>query len=120
MTACRNASRQRGLSFFGLLLLLVVLAASGVVLAQLVPTVLEYRAVQRAADRAKAGGSPAEVRQIFDRSAQVDNITAISGRDIQIVRSPDGSSNRVRFAYEREIHLVGPAYLLMKYSGESR
>lgn len=112
-------ARQRGLSFVGLVLLLVALAASGVVLAQLVPTVLEYRAVQRAADRAQAGSSPAEIRQLFDRSAQVDNITAIAGRNLEIVRRADGGST-VRFAYEREIHLAGPAYLLMKYSGESR
>jgi hypothetical protein len=25
----------------------------------------------------------------------------------------------VRFAYQREFHLVGPAYLTLKYSGQS-
>ena len=59
-------SRQRGLSFIGLLLVGGLLAVSGVIIAEIVPTAIEYQAILKAADKAKEGTSVAEVRKIFD------------------------------------------------------
>ncbi len=118
MTDRSLASRQRGMSLVGMTLVGVLLAGLGVVVAQVVPTVIEYQAVKRAATRAGAASTINEARQLFDRSTEVDNVSVISGRDIEVAREADGM--RVRFAYERQIHLVGPAYLLLKYAGQSR
>ena len=60
----------------------------------------------------------AEVRAVFDRAAAVDQISSISGKDLGITK--DGSQIVVSFSYEREIHLVGPAYLLLRYEGRSK
>lgn len=110
--------QQRGLTFFGLLFVGIFLAFAGVTLAQVVPTYVEYMAVQKAAKKAAEGTTVAEVRTIFDKAAQIDDITTISGKDLQI--SKQGNTVVVSFDYAREIHLVGPAYLVMKYSGSSQ
>ena len=60
----------------------------------------------------------AEVRNIFDKAAAVDNIKSISGRDIEI--SKEGDKIVVSFSYQREIHLAGPGYLTLKYNGRSK
>lgn len=109
---------QRGLTFLGLLIVGILLALAGVVFAQMVPTYIEFLAVEKAAQKASDGTTVAEVRNIFDKAATIDNITSITGRDLEI--SKQGDRVVVAFAYDREIHLVGPAYLVMKYTGSSK
>lgn len=111
-------SSQRGMSFLGLLFVGGVLAVTGVVLAQVAPTLIEYQAVTKAVNKAKDGGSVAEVRSLFDKAAQIDDIKSISGKDLEITK--EGNKVVVRFAYEREIHLTGPAWLTLKYAGRSK
>ena len=110
-------SRQRGLSFLGLLVIGGVLAVIGVIAAQVVPTAIEYQAVVKAANKASGGNSVAEVRSLFDKSAAIDDIKSITGKEIEV--SKEGDKIVVSFAYQREIHLVGPGYLTLKYSGRS-
>lgn len=110
--------QQKGLTFFGLLIVGIVLAFSGVILAQMVPTYIEFLAVQKAVQKASVGTTVAEVRSIFDKAAQIDDIRTISGKDLDV--SKDGDRVVVNFAYNREIHLAGPAYLVMKYEGASQ
>ena len=111
-------TRQRGLSLFSMLFVGIVLAGIGVVGAQVVPTALEYVAVAKAVNKAKEGSTVAEVRSIFDKAASVDYITSISGKDLDI--SKDADQVVVVFSYQREIHLVGPAWLVLKYAGRSK
>ena len=111
-------SRQRGISFFGLLFVGVVLAVLGVVGAQVFPTFLEYQAITKAANKASGGSSVAEVRSLFDKAAEIDNIQSIKGSDLDVTKA--GDKIVVSFAYQREIHLVGPAFLTLKYDGRSK
>ena len=110
-------SRQSGLSFIGLLFVGGLLAVAGVILAQVVPTVIEYQAVTRAAKKAAEGNTVVEVRSLFDKAASIDNITSISGRDLDVTKENDQVV--VSFAYQREIHLSGPVYLTLKYQGRT-
>ena len=115
----RLRTRQRGISFLGLIVVMVLLALVGVVGAQVFPTVLEYQAIQKAVNRAaRDGTSVASVRTIFDRATEVDQITSIYGKDLEVTKN--GDQIVASFAYNREIHLFGPAYLLLKYTGQSR
>jgi hypothetical protein len=111
-------SRQRGLSFLGLLVVGGLLAMAGVIGAQVVPTAIEYQAVLKAAKKASEGNSVAEVRSIFDKAAAIDNISSVSAKDIEVTK--EGDTVVVGFSYQREIHLVGPAYLTLKYTGRSK
>jgi Tfp pilus assembly major pilin PilA len=112
------ARRQRGVTFIGLLFVAIVVVVLGIVAAKVVPTVIEYQAISKAAQRAaEAGTTVAEIRASFDRSKAVDYFEAISGRDLRISKENDRIV--VEFSYQKELHLVGPAYLLLKYAGRT-
>ena len=111
-------SRQAGISFIGLLFVVGVLACIGVLGAQVFPTVVEYQAIMKAAQKASSGNTVPEVRQIFDKAASIDDFKAVTAKDLDI--SKNGDKVVVGFAYVKEIHMAGPAYLLLKYSGQSK
>jgi len=111
-------STQRGLSLISLLFVGIALAVSGVIVAQVIPTAIEFQAINKAAKKSTEGNTVAEVRSIFDKAASIDNINSISGKDIEVTKENDKVV--VSFAYQREIHLAGPAYLTLKYAGSSR
>jgi hypothetical protein len=115
----RLKSRQSGISFIGVLFVVGILACLGILGAQAFPTVLEYQAALKAVQKASGGNTAHEVRQIFDRAAQIDDIRSISGKDLEITKA-DGDQLLVKFAYNREIHMFGPAFLLLKYAGQSK
>jgi hypothetical protein len=48
----------------------------------------------------------------------IDDFKAITGKDLEITK--EGDRVVVSFAYEREIHLVGPGWLTLKYAGNSK
>ena len=112
-------TQQRGISLISLLFVGVVLAFGGVVGAQVVPTLLEYQAIMKAVNKVAAqGGTVAEIRTSFDKAQNIENFKAIGPKDLEI--SKNGDKVVVSFAYQKEIHLGGPAYLLLKYSGTSK
>lgn len=112
-------SGQRGITFIGLLFIGGILAVSGVIVAQVVPTLIELQAVYKAARKAAAeGGTVADVRMVFDKAAQIDDIKAVSGKDLTVTKI--GDKVVVSFAYQREIHLAGPAWLTLKYEGQTK
>lgn len=113
-----SASRQRGISFIGLLFVAIVLACVGVVVAQVIPTLIEYQAIQKAATKAAEGSTVPEVRAIFDRAQAIDDFKSVSGKDLDVQKV--GDKVVVGFAYDREIPLFGPAYLVLKYKGQGQ
>lgn len=116
--ASTSQQRQRGLTFVGLLVVGILVALAGLVAAQVFPTYLEYLAVQKASVKASQGSTVAEVRSLFDKAAAIDNITSVRGTDITVTKA--GNAVVVSFSYTKEIHLAGPAWLVMKYEGSSR
>ncbi len=110
--------RQRGVSLVGLVFVGAVVALLLVLAAKVVPTVTEYLAIQKAVNRAaQSGTTVTEIRNAFERAKTADYFEAVSGRDLEI--SKDGDKIVVEFAYDKEVHLFGPAYLLLKYRGRS-
>ena len=111
-------SKQHGLSFIGLLFVGGILAFAGVIGAQVVPTAIEYQAINKAVKKSAAeGSSVADVRNIFERGAAIDDYKAVTGKDLDVTKV--GDKIVVSFAYTKEIHLGGNAYLLLKYAGTS-
>jgi multidrug efflux pump subunit AcrA (membrane-fusion protein) len=112
----RSKLRQRGVSLMGLIIGLAIVGMLAVLALKIVPTVSEYMAIKKAIVLAKAGGSsPAQVRSIFDRQAEVGYIESITGKDLDVVK--EGDVFEVSFAYQRKIPLVGPASLVLDYEG---
>lgn len=111
-------NRQRGISFIGILFVGGVLAFAGVIAAQVFPTLVEFQAITKAAQKASEGSTVAEVRQIFEKAAAIDDIKSIAGKDLEVGKN--GDKVTVSFAYNKEIHIGGPVYLLLKYTGRSK
>ena len=110
--------QQRGISFIGILFVGIVVACTFVLTAQVLPTLMEFQAISKAASKAATGNTVPEVRSIFDKAGAIDDIHSISGKDLEV--SKEGDKTVVTFAYTREIHMAGPAYLLLKYNGRSK
>ncbi|QGZ38647.1 uncharacterized protein DUF4845 [Pseudoduganella flava] len=112
-----RADRQGGISLVGLIVTLAVLGVLALLAMQVLPTYTEYRSINAAVAKAKTAGTPQEIRAAFDRSAEVNYITSIAGRDLTIERV--NGETEVSFAYDKKIHLAGPASLLLEYSGST-
>ena len=107
-------SRQRGLSFFGLVFFGVFAVAAFAIGGQSIPIVLEYNAIKKAATKAARDGSTVEaIRASFDKAAQIDDIASIKGSDLEITKRNDKIV--VSFQYSREIALAGPAFLVYRF-----
>ena len=110
------SNKQQGISLTGLILVLMVLGVFALLAIKIVPSYLEFRAVRDGIVRAKAaGGSIPEMRQAFDKFAEVNNVEAVRGRDLDISR--DGANPEISFAYEKRIPLTGRATLVIDYDG---
>ena len=123
MTDAHRVLRRsgRGLTLIGLLTWLIVIGFAGYVLVRGVPTVFEYQAIQSVVDRIAAdpASTVPEIRRAFDRQVSVDQtISSVAGKDLEITKENDRVV--IRFAYEKEIELFGPVYLLLKYKGRSK
>ena len=108
---------QRGGILFTLVFV-AMLAMIGLIAAEAAPTYLEYQAVMKAIVKSKDASTVAEIRKTFDKAAQIDDINAISGKDLIVTK--EGDKVVVAFAYNKEIHMFGPAFLLLKYVGRSK
>jgi Tfp pilus assembly major pilin PilA len=114
--------RQRGLTLIGLLFWGGLIAVAAVVAMKVFPTVLEYYTVQRVVDRIAASNPPTvpAVRQDFDKATQVEySIQSITGSDLVITKD-NNDKVVIEFAWNKEVDLFGPVYLLIKYKGKSR
>ncbi|MDQ3060186.1 MAG: DUF4845 domain-containing protein [Pseudomonadota bacterium] len=110
--------QQRGISLIGILFIGGILAFGGILAAQILPTVMEYQTILKTANKAAVGTTVGEVKANFDKAAQIDDIHSISGKDLEVTK--EGDKTIVSFAYTREIHVAGPAFILLKYSGKTK
>ncbi len=112
-------SRQRGLSFVGLVFLLVVFVSLGYVATKSLPMLLEWQAINKAVKKAASeGNSVPEVRGSFDRAAAIDDIVSITGKDLEVTK--ENEKVVVSYSYSRDIPLFGPAYLVYRFEGSSK
>jgi Tfp pilus assembly major pilin PilA len=111
---------QRGVTLFGLMFWAIVVGMLAYVLLRVFPTVNEYITINRAIEKV-AASSPntvAEVRTAFERQKDIEySISTISGKDLDVTKVNDKIV--IAFAYNKEIELFGPVFLLIKYEGRS-
>ena len=113
-----SARRQRGLSLTGMLFWAIVVAFVALLLIRVYPSVQEYlttrEAVRKVIRADPRPGSIPEIRRSFDKQRQIEYTNSmISGNDLEIETVADGF--RVSFAYDKEIELIDPVFLLIKY-----
>jgi len=113
--------QQRGMSLIGLMAWAIIIGFIGYVAVRVLPTLNEYMTIQRAVDRVAAEAPPTvgEVRKAFDKQKDIEySISSISGKDLEVTK--ENEKLVIRFAYDKEIPLVEPVYLLLKYKGRSK
>ncbi|WP_416760948.1 DUF4845 domain-containing protein [Roseateles sp. So40a] len=111
---------QRGISLLGLLFWGVIIGGGTVILLRVVPTVMEYYTIQKAIDKIARDNPPtvASARESFQRTKDIEySIVSVEAKDLIITKVDD--KVKVSFAYDKEVPLFGPAFLLIKYKGES-
>ncbi|MGA0610279.1 DUF4845 domain-containing protein [Caldimonas sp. KR1-144] len=117
----RCDSKQRGVSLIGLLFWAIVVSAVALVAVKVLPTLNEFFTIQRAVNKLVTEGysTVPEIRAAFEKQKDIEySISSISGKDLQITK--ENERTVIRFAYDKEIELVEPVYLLIKYQGRSQ
>jgi hypothetical protein len=112
---------QRGVTLIGLLFWAVVVASVALVVIKVLPSVNEFFTIQRAVNKiATSGGSTVpEIRKAFERQKDIEySISSIGPEDLQITK--ENERVVIKFAYDKEIELVEPVFLLIKYRGRSQ
>jgi len=113
--------QQRGVSLMGLLFWAIIIGFVAYVFVRVLPTLNEYYTIQSAINKIAASNpsTVGEIRQQFDKQKEIEySIQSISGKDLDITKEKDRIV--IRFAYNKEVELIAPVYLLIKYEGRSR
>jgi hypothetical protein len=117
----RAKLEQRGITLLGLLLWAIVIGFVALLGMRVLPTVNEYLTIQKAVNKiASEGlGTVTEIRAAFDKTKEIEySIQSLSGKDLEITKENDKVV--VRFAYDKEVEIMSPVYLLIKYQGSSK
>ena len=86
---------------------------------KLVPSLIEYMAIDRAVQRIKNEGSTVrELRAAFDRYATIDDIKSISSKDLDITKDAEGVV--ISFAYSYSVPIADNVRLVIDYSGSTK
>ena len=117
--AVGKARKQRGVTLFGLLFWAVVVGFVALIGMRVLPALNEYFTIKRAINKITTEGSTVpEIRTAFERQKDVEySITTISSKDLTITKENDKIV--VSFAYDKEVELVKPVFLLIKFEGRS-
>jgi len=113
---------QRGLSLIGLLFWAIVIAVVALVAMKVLPTLNEFYTIQRAVNKIAAENltTVPEIRAAFEKQKEIEySITSVSGKDLSITKESNGRTV-IAFAYDKEIELVEPVFLVIKYTGRSK
>ena len=111
--------RQRGMTFLGIIVLVVVVGAWVYAGIRLVPKYLEYMKVaatlEKVSDEFSSNPESTEfmLRKAVERHFNIESVTAISEHDIEIKR--DGAVFRMRAAYDETIPLAGNVSFLIQF-----
>ncbi|HWH80799.1 MAG TPA: DUF4845 domain-containing protein [Burkholderiaceae bacterium] len=117
----QSARSQRGITLFGLLAWAIVVGFVALIVMKVLPTMNEYFTIQKAVNKIAAEGATTvpEIRAAFERAKDVEySISSISGKDLKITKENDKVV--ISFAYDKEIELISPVFLLIKYEGRSK
>lgn len=117
----RGRIHQQGMGLFSLMFWLILIGGATLIVLKVFPTVNEYLTIQKAVDKVGASGlsTASDIRNAFEATKAIEySITSISGKDLIITK--EGDKTVIRYAYNVEIELISPVFLLMKYEGRSK
>jgi len=113
-------SAQRGITMISLIVVAIVIGFFALMAIRAFPSVNEYLTIRKAVNQImKSGpGSAAEIRTAFEKRKEVEySIQSIGGKDLEITKN--GERLVTSFAYNVELPIIEPVYLLIKYDGSA-
>ena len=118
----RNGKAQRGLTIIGFLLLAAVVVIFAMVGFRVIPSYIEYYSVKKALDETMRGGSVdpnnlAAFRAELARRLQTSYVEDVKAADAIVQRV--GNQITAELAWERRLHMVGNAYILLEFEVNS-
>jgi len=116
-----KASRQRGVTLFGLMFWAVIVGFVALIGIRVLPALNEYFTIKRAVNKIATENlqTVPEIRAAFERTKQIEySITTISAKDLIVTK--ENEKVVVAFAYDKEVELVKPVFLLIKFEGRSQ
>ena len=109
--------RQRGITFIGLLLILVLVGLPVFAIIKLVPVYINYMAVSRTMEslRTEFKGTPdlGGIRRSLDRHWNIDDVTTLQTKDIEITK--DEGVVIVHAAYDDKVSYIGNISLVASF-----
>lgn len=114
--------RQTGATFIGMLFIAALVIFFAIIAMKLVPSYVEYWSVEKimsamAKDPALQGMSPSEIRNSFDKRADIDDVTSVKGSDLDISR--ENGKPVVGVAYSVKVHLFGNVNACLDFSAST-
>jgi hypothetical protein len=113
-------SRQRGMTVFGLVFVAIIIGFFALMAMRAFPSVNEYLTIRKTVNQIMKSGptSPAEIRNAFAKQTEVEySIKTIGPKDLEITQN--GERLTTSYAYQVEIPIVEPVFLLIKYEGRA-
>lgn len=111
--------RQRGMTFLGILVLVIVVGAWVYAAIRLTPKYLEYMKIAATLEKVRdehennPGTTEFDLRKSVERHFNIESVNVIGDKDIEIKR--DGAVFTVRAAYEDTVPLVANVSFLVQF-----
>jgi hypothetical protein len=114
-------NNQSGVSFLVVFLIGVVLALVAVGAMKILPAYTEYQTTKKAINGVAGSegrtGNVGEIRKAFDRRANIDNIEAVTGADLEIGK--DAGELVISFAYSKKIPLFANVSVVIDFAAST-
>lgn len=112
---------QRGVTLFGLMFWAILIGIISLLSLKVLPTLNEYFTIKRTIEKIATSGATTvpEIRTAFEKQKDIEySIQSISAKDLEITKVNDKVV--IAFAYNKEIELMAPVFLLLKYEGRTK
>lgn len=122
MRTMATTCRQRGVTFSGLLIWLIVLIFAAIGAMKLIPAYIQDAEIRDifhtiARDPEMQGAPVKNIRDSFGKRAMMNNISIINENDIDVVKDSNGLTLSV--SYEVKIPLAANASLILEFNPSS-
>ena len=116
------ASRQRGVTFSGLLIWVIVLIFAAIGAMKLIPAYVQDTEIKGiftsiVNDPEMQGAPPKNIRDSFGKRAMMNNISIVNQNDIEIEKSARGLT--LSASYQLKIPLAGNISLILEFNPKS-
>jgi hypothetical protein len=115
--------KQRGITFIGLVLMIAAGLFILVIAMKLAPAYIEFFNVKNAItkignDAGFADMSKKEIVDSFDKSASIDDIQAVQGHDLEVIKD-DSGKQVVSIDYQKVVPIFGNVSALIDFSAST-